>query len=83
MAAGGVQRVYLGTQQVGFAIFYDDVTIHQLDFLLAQAFDLPTEKRNASLVTVTQKIVMSGFLVNDNGVVRSFIFFCFGHGVPL
>ena len=83
VAADGWQGGDMGTQQEGLTIFDDHVAVQQLDFLLAQAFHFPATQLNAGLDVITQEKIVTGLFIDGDGVVVTFLFFCFAHGATL
>ena len=78
VSTGGVERGDVATQQKGFPVFYQHITVYQLDFLHAQAFHLPALQDQTGLAFVLDKVVVPKFFVLGDGGIGSICFFGFG-----
>ncbi len=59
------------------------MTVDQLNFFLAQAFDFPAGQGDTCLELVTDEEVVIGFLVHNDCCVVCLVFLGLSHGVRL
>ncbi len=76
MSGGGGQRGDHHVGDVGFALFDEDVAVHDLHLAGTQTLDLPTLQGDPGLEAILDEIVVARLFVGDDGAGTG-AFYCF------